>query len=140
MGSLLCIVLRELKVKIFERPCLLILLYGCEVRVITTSLSCYPDNYLTNCVHIIYGIKLVDRMLNFELYRLSQQRPVTTTIQVKQLRWSGNTLQHPKTNHSIYMLCTNLPRKHKGGRKRLLYSEYIAKIISKDVQPSIGSR
>ena len=80
------------------------------MRVITTSLSCYPDNYLTNCVHIIYGIKLVDRMLNFELYRLSQQRPVTTTIQVKQLRWSGNTLQHPKTNHSIYMLCTNLPR------------------------------
>ena len=125
---------RVLKLKIFQTTCLPVLLYGCETWVITKSLSQYLDSYLTNCLRIILGIKRLDRVPNSELYRLTQLRPVTQTIQEKQLRWIGHILRKALDEPiNIYALYQPTHGHRRRGRQRLLYPEYIAGLINDEV-------
>ena len=124
---------QELKLNIFKTACLPILLYGCETWILTKHLTAYLNSYHTNCLRIILGIKRLDRVTNTTLYNLSHQSALTQTIQKRQLGWVGHILRKP-TNEplNIYALYSPSHGRRKQGRQRLLYPEYIGRLVSPD--------
>ncbi|XP_071789623.1 uncharacterized protein [Asterias amurensis] len=101
--------------------------------ILTKHLTAYLNSYHTNCLRIILVIKRLDNVTNTTLYNLSHQSALTQTIQKRQLRWVGHILRKP-TNEplNIYALYPPLHGRRKQGRQRLLYPEYIGRLVSPD--------
>ena len=86
------------------------------------------------------NIQWQDKISNETLYKNNQQEPIVQTIQRRQLRFIGHCLRRDKEEFTYqYALYTPQPRheKRKQGRPKLLYTEYIAKLINNEVQPTI---
>ena len=129
-----------LKINIFKASCLSILLYGSESWIITHKLADSLNSFATNCYRIMQNIKWQDKTSNETLYKNTKQEPIVQTIQRRQLRFIGHCLRRDKEEFTYqYALYTPQPRhgKRKQGRPKLLYPEYIAKLINNEVQPTI---
>ena len=74
------------------------------------------------------------------LNKNTKQEPIVQTIQRRQFRFIGHCLRRDKEEFTYqYALYTPQPRhgKRKQGRPKLLYPEYIAKLINNEVQQTI---
>ena len=128
-----------LKINIFKASCLSILLYGSESWIITQKLADSLNSFATNCYRIMQNIKWQDKISNETLYKNTKQEPIVQTIQRRQLRFIGHCLRRDKEEFTYqYALYTPQPRhgKRKQGRPKLLYPDYIAKLINNEVQPT----
>ena len=110
-----------LKINIFKASCLSILLYGSESWIITQKLADSLNSFATNCYRIMQNIKWQDKISNETLY-------------------IGHCLRRDKEEFTYqYALYTPQPRhgKRKQGRPKLLYPEYITKLVNNEIQPTI---
>ena len=85
------------------------------------------------------NIKWQNKISNETLYKNTKQEPIVQTIQRRQLRFIGHCLRRDKEEFTYqYALYTPQPRhgKRKQGRPKLLYPDYIAKLINNEVQPT----
>ena len=124
----------RLKINIFNAACLSILLYGCESWILTEKLKKSLDSFATNCYRIMLKIKRTDRISNEEVYNRAGARPLSQSIQRRQLKYVGHSLRKPEkeliNKYVVYTPDENHGRRGQG-KPREQYRDYIGKIITK---------
>ena len=80
-----------------------------------------------------------ESITNGILYELTNQRPLSETIQQRQLRFIGHSLRR-SPNELINQYALYIPKENNGKRRRgrpaTIYAKYIEKLINKDTPPT----
>ena len=80
-----------------------------------------------------------ESITNGILYELTNQRPLSETIQQRQLRFIGHSLRR-SPNELINQYALYTPKENNGKRRRgrpaTIYAKYIEKLINKDTPPT----
>ena len=80
-------------------------------------------------------IRKQDHVTNKAVYDMTGQQPLSDTIHQRKLRWLGHALRKPDDELiSQYALYQPTQGKRKQGRPALLYPQYIARLIYRDVE------
>jgi hypothetical protein len=127
---------KALKVRMFDAACISILLYGCETWVLTSELENKLNVFARKAYRIMLDINQADEHLtNKELYRITGQRPISETIRLRQLQFTGHCLRMPPDEpaniYSIYK--SNTRDVGKRGRPDKIYLDQIAEYLSESV-------
>ena len=98
---------KALKVRLFDASCISILLYGCETWVLISELENKLNVFARKAYRIMLDINQADdHLTNQELYRITGQRPLSETIRLRQLQFTGHCLRmpldEPANIYSIY--------------------------------------
>ncbi|XP_055387840.1 uncharacterized protein LOC129616286 [Condylostylus longicornis] len=120
---------RSTKVKIFNACVKSTLLYGCETWHIDASYINKIQVYINKCLRIICKVFWPIIITNEELWAITEQKPICTTIKERKWRWLGHTLQ--KTNNTIskQALEWNPQGKRRVGRPRNTWRRTILKEV-----------
>ena len=76
------------------------------------------QTFVNKCLRWIVGIRWIDIVTNVELWRGSQQEPVSDIIRRRKWRWIGHILRRPVTDITRHALSWNPAGKRKRGRPR----------------------
>ena len=128
----------SLKIRLFNAACISILLYGCESWVLKEKQMKKLDVFVRSCYRIMLNIKQADsRITNEELYRMADgQVPVSETIRVRQLQFTGHCLRMGEDEPSnIYCLfASNNSSSRKQGAPTRRYIDKISTYLGSDRQ------
>ncbi|GAA6097691.1 uncharacterized protein LOC118408508 [Tachysurus ichikawai] len=130
----------RLKTNMFQAACLPILLYGCESWIITEKLKQRLNSFATNCYRAMLNIKRMDKVSNAVIYHTIGIDPLHLQIQRRQLRNVGHCLRKPEFELiNKYVLYQPLERhgRRKRGKSKLLYPQYIGKLINSEIPPTV---
>ena len=95
-----------------------VLLYGSETwREAVTSKKCI-QTFVNKCLRNILNIRWPNTISNKELWRRTQQQPISQTIRSRKLRWVGHTLRKTETNITKQALEWNPQGHRKQGRPK----------------------
>ena len=108
------------------------LLYNCEIWTLTKKLEECLDIFQRKLLRRMLNIKLTDKIRNEEIYKRSQQIPITTEIKKRRLNWLGHMLRLPGRTPAKLAFKEHL-KKAKGNRKRP--KKTWIKQINKDLKP-----
>ena len=131
----------RLKINIFKASCLAILLYGSESWILTANLEKSLNSFATYCYRVMLNIKRLDKRKNEDIYKIVSQEPLAITVQQRQLRFLGHCLRKDVGELiNKYVLYEPKPShgKRSRGKPRMLYPEYVGKLISSEFPPSIS--
>ena len=88
------------------------------------------------------NIKWQDKITNEAIYKQTKQEPLVQTIQRRQLKFKGHCLRRDKVEYTneytLYIPKTSHGKRRKG-RPKLMYPDYIARLINNDVPPTVRS-
>ena len=105
----------QTKLRLFNSNVRSVLLYGSE----TWRTNKYTiQTFVNKCLRWILGIRWFDKVTNVELWRRSQQEPVSDIIRRRKWRWTGHTLRKPVTDITRHALSWNPAGKRRRGRPR----------------------
>ena len=120
------------KIRIFQASVISILLYGSETWLIAKYLMDSLDSFATSCYRIMLNIKRFDHVTNVEIYKRTNQLPLSDKIKRRQLTWVGYILrrhiEEPVRKYALYQPSEQLGSS-KRGRKATDFTTYIADII-----------
>ncbi len=126
----------QLRMRFFNAACISILLYGCESWVLSEQQSNKLDVFARTCYRIMLGIRQSEvHMTNEQLYaEADNQRPITETIRMRQLQFTGHCLRMPIDEPAnIYVLYTsNIAPTHRRGAPRKRYLDQISEYLCSD--------
>ena len=121
------------KIRIFQASVISILLYGSETWLIPKYLMDSLDSFATSCYRIMLNIKRIDHVTNVEIYKRTNQLPLSDKIKRRQLTWVGHILrrhiEEPVRKYALYQPSEQLGSS-KRGRKATDFTTYIADIIN----------
>ena len=124
----------KLKVQLLNSAVLSVLLYGSETWILTKTLQKMINSFYCTCLRIILGIKSDEHISNVEVCRRANARPLTVTVQERQLRFLGHSLRRnptdPISNLALYTPSNGHVNR---GRQPINYTTYISKIISNEI-------
>ena len=120
----------RLKIRLFHAACISILLYGCESWVMTVQQLEKLDVYARTCYRSMLGIRQSEaHMTNERLYALTGQRPISESIRVRQLTFTGHCLRMDSSEPAnIFALYTSdiMPAHRRGAPKRQsIFARYL---------------
>ena len=96
----------------------LVLLYGSETWRANKYTITKVQTFVNKCLRWILDIRWFDKVTNVELWRRSQQEPVSDIIRRRKWRWIGHTLRKPVTDKTRHALSCNPAGKRRRGRAR----------------------
>ena len=68
------------KIKLFNTTCVTVLLYGCEVWVLSKAMESEINAFGTSCYWIMLNVKRIDRVSNATIYDLTQASPLVGNV------------------------------------------------------------
>ena len=83
----------QTKIGIFQVACISILLYGSETWILSEKIRKSLVSFATNCYRIMLSIKHTDKITNDEIYRRTQQIPLSNKVLQRQLILIGHMLR-----------------------------------------------
>ena len=107
----------QTKLRLFNSNVRSILLYGSETWRTNKYTITKVQTCVKKCLRWIIGIRWFDKVTNVELWRRSQQEPVSD-IRRRKWQWIGYTLGKPVTDITRHALSWNPAGKRKIGRAR----------------------
>ena len=107
----------QTKLRLFNSNVRSILLYGSETWRTNKYTITKVQTCVKKCLRWIIGIRWFDKVTNVELWRRSQQEPVSD-IRRRKWQWIGYTLGKPVTDITRHALSWNPAGKRKRGRAR----------------------
>ncbi|XP_065570475.1 uncharacterized protein LOC136033594 [Artemia franciscana] len=106
--------------------------YGSEALALRKTDENLLDVFQRNCLRIILGTRLTDRMSNSRLYEKSGSTPLSRAIMKGKLRWLGHVLRiNDDRLPKIVIFGQPSKVKWKAGRPRLEYEDVINKDLKK---------
>ena len=129
----------RIKVCFFIASCISILSYGSETWILNQKQRAAIDSFATNAYRIMLNIKRTDHVTNEAIYGLVKQKPLSTTLIIRQLTWVGHMLRREKDELvRKYALYRPAERHgiHKKGRPSTTFLKYIADIINSQNPPT----
>ena len=122
----------DFKVRLFNASCLSILLYGCETWILNEDLKEDLDIFARKCYRKMLGITQSDtHMSNETLYSIINSEPIRTTINQRQMSFTGHCLRmetdEPANIYALYE--SKVKPTNRLGRPRKSYIQEISSII-----------
>ena len=97
------------KVKLFNTTCVTILLYGCELWVISQDMENKINAFATSCYRVMLNIKRIDHVLNTTVYSMTDTVPLIHLVRHRQLKFLVTSSRCQRKSLLEDMLCTFLP-------------------------------
>ncbi|KAL9982087.1 hypothetical protein ACROYT_G010881 [Oculina patagonica] len=98
---------KHTKLKILKSCVTSVLLYGAEMRRITSTDIEQLDVFHRTCLRRNLGIFWPHTISNCDLYERTKERPISETVKVRRWRWIGHILRREKDNNSRVALTWN---------------------------------
>jgi len=92
----------HLRVRIFFSTCLSILLYGSEAWSLTKAITSRLDSFARSCYRDMIGFKRTDHVRNEVILQAVCQKPPSTVIKQRQLRWLRAPEDDPTRRYELY--------------------------------------
>ena len=126
------------EIKLFNTTCVTVLLYGCELWVLSKAMESEINAFGTSCYRIMLNIKRIDRVSNATIYDLTQASPLVENVRTRQLRFLSHVLRLPDDEPcKEYALYVPPHGKRKPGGQRTLFLTYIQNLLG-DTDNMIG--
>eukprot|EP00064_Thunnus_orientalis_P021237 superscaffoldBa00006320_g21395 len=106
------------KLRIFTTNVKTVLLYGSETWKTTEGLTSKIQVFVNKCLHYILKLWWPTKTTNEELWRITNQESIATTIKRRKWNWIGHTLRKDSNNITRQALDYNPQGKRKAGRPR----------------------
>ena len=122
----------QFKKRLFDAACMSILLYGCETWILTEALKEDLDIYARKCYRMMLGIKQKEaHMTNDALYNKLNAIPISKTIELRQMSFTGHCLRMPDDEPAnIYVLYeSKVKATNRRGKHRQTYIQQIGTIM-----------
>jgi hypothetical protein len=84
---------KRVKIRIFNTNVKSVLLYACETWKTTNQITRRLPIFVNKCLRRILNIKWTDRIINDELWRITQLKPIENQIKRRKWNWIGHTLR-----------------------------------------------
>ena len=126
------------KVSVFNAICVSILLYGCEAWTPYRAQLRRLENFYTNCLQKILGLRWWDRVPHTEIRRRTATVPLEALLLRRQLRWVGHLMRMSPDRLPRQVLYSELSEgnRSRGGQKKR-YKDYIKSSLKKsNIAPS----
>lgn len=116
------------KIRIFEKNVKSFLLYGSETWKQTKKNEHDLQVFVNKCLRQLLKIRWHEKISNQDLWKKTNQNPISDTIKKRKWRWIGHILRREQGNITKHALDVNPPGKRKRGRpvttwRRLLDNE-----------------
>ena len=108
----------QTKLQLFNSNVRSVLLYGSEKWRTKKYTITKVQTFVNKCLRWILGIRWVDEVTNVELWRRSQQEPVSDIIRRRKWRWIGHSLRKPVMDITRHVLNWNPAGKRRRGVPR----------------------
>ena len=96
------------KVKLFNTTCVTILLYGCELWVISQDMEDKINAFATSCYRVMLNVKRTDHVQNATVYSMTNTVPLIHLVRHRQLKFLGHILrmskEEPARRYALYVL------------------------------------
>lgn len=116
---------RGTKLRIFETNVKSVLLYGCQTWKVTKTIAKKLQVFINRCLRGILRIHWPETITNEELWRRSNQCPVSETVKKRKYGWLGHTLRRAANSVSLQALEWNPQGSRKRGRPRMTWRRTI---------------
>lgn len=120
------------KLRIFETNVKSVLLYGCQTWRVTKIISKKIQTFINSCLRKIHKIFWPEVISNSDLWRISNQEPVATTIKKRKFGWIGHTLRKDPDDISRQALDWNPQGKRRPGRPRITWRRTVEREVQEE--------
>lgn len=112
---------KKTKLRIFSTNIISVVLYGSETWALTKKQATQIQTFVNKCLRRIMNIYWPNQISNKELWQITKQEPIETSIKRKKWKWIGHTLRKPPTDITRQALDYTIRGKRKQGRPTLTW-------------------
>ena len=123
------------KLDIFKASVISVFVYGSETWIINSTMVDKINSFATSCYRVMLGVRKVDKIPNSTIYKMTNEKPLSISVQQRQLKWIGHPLRRePSEPSRIFAIYEPAHGKTGAGRPPLTYKQYICSLITTDIR------
>ena len=121
----------KIKIRLYKSLVLTTALYGSETWKDTAAVRKLTDPFHTKCLRKILNISWKDRITNVEVYRRTEETPLSNKIFTKRTSFAGHVLRLPPERPARHSVLHWTPEgKRKRGRPRITWRSTLKKDLT----------
>ncbi|KAK7089318.1 hypothetical protein V1264_024890 [Littorina saxatilis] len=113
------------KIRIFNTNVKAVLLYGSETWRVTNTITGKLQTSVNRCLRHILNIRWPEKISNADLWKRTNQKPISQDVKKRKWGWIGHTLRKPNDNITRQALDWNPQGKRKVGRPKQTWKRSI---------------